>query len=160
MSKTGRKRSRRQHPALNGLNYVRRAKAVSDGAVIWGCTETVDARMTRHSFGIDLNVRYDLDNIHHAGRETYVAADGKTKVKNQWRTVVEQVITLRFCSINFSPFIGQGTLIKGDICSPTRAHYESLDDARARLKSFRRTLYSYSGIPTPSMFIRDKQGIL
>ena len=81
---------------LNHVHFLtvkscHRSKAVSDGVVIWRATSSVVARACRFQYGITVAKPYDSTNAKHKGRPTFKALDGRDKVENVWRPIVERV---------------------------------------------------------------------
>lgn len=68
------------------------AKAVSDGAVIWHCTNFVTARRTRLSYGIEISDEYSIRNPQHRDRRIFTRADGARVIDGVWSTLIEKVI--------------------------------------------------------------------
>ena len=67
------------------------AKAVSDGAVIWHCSNFVTARRTRLSYGIEIHHEYNVLKPEHRGRPVLKRADGARIVDGAWSTLIEKV---------------------------------------------------------------------
>jgi len=64
------------------------AKAVAEGAVVWGTQPSVDARACRFSYGIETCEIYDPNEEEHKGRATSRWLDGTDRVYNVWSAIV------------------------------------------------------------------------
>ncbi|KAL5632499.1 hypothetical protein ACGC1H_005447 [Rhizoctonia solani] len=66
------------------------AKAVADGAVIWGASCSVVSRAPRYSFGIHQEVQYRPLIDDPAGRKPYTTLAGKIRVEGGWSEIVHK----------------------------------------------------------------------
>jgi hypothetical protein len=75
------------------LPNVHRNKAVADGAVSFYLDHFVGVRVSKLSYGIDINSGYDPSNTEHARRSStaYVALDGHTRIPNCFDVILPKV---------------------------------------------------------------------
>ncbi|EUC60269.1 heat shock 70 kDa protein 12A, putative [Rhizoctonia solani AG-3 Rhs1AP] len=66
------------------------AKAVADGAVIWGASCSVVSRAPRYSFGIHQQAQYRPLIDDPAGRKPYTTLAGKVRVDGGWSEIVHK----------------------------------------------------------------------
>lgn len=73
------------------VNSIGRAKAVSDGAVIWRCMKNVDGRRARFSYGAGFKKQYDILDKEQFGRTPIQAANGQLYINDYWSQIVKKV---------------------------------------------------------------------
>lgn len=78
-----------EHPSIY------RAKAVSDGAVIWRCMQKVEGRRARFTFGAGISYVYDPKDKKQKGRTIYDSPSGYRYVRDYWNQIVTKVRNVR-----------------------------------------------------------------
>ncbi|CAE6412751.1 unnamed protein product [Rhizoctonia solani] len=113
------------------------AKAVADGAVIWGASCSVVSRVPRYSFGVQVQIKYRPLIDDPAGRKPYTTLAGKVRVNGGWSEIVHKGEAIDCETIH-------------------RRYYQALlDDSTPR--SFLVSLVVYSGDDTPE-WLKDPRG--
>ena len=75
---------------------IRRRKAAAEGAIVWYIKQLVGARATRHTLGVQCDIKYDINNPLHlerAGR-AYRVTDGELGLPSCFDVLVKKVSLL------------------------------------------------------------------
>lgn len=76
---------------INEHLLFHRAKAVSDGAVIWRCMKKVEGRRARYSFGAGTCRPYRPEDKIQAGRTPKAFPEGELWITGYWSQIVTKV---------------------------------------------------------------------
>lgn len=134
----------KKSPWISGrltTNNTPGAKAVADGAAIWGVARSVVSRATRYSYGIEVNVPFNESKSLHRGRKKTFWPSGRYLVDHGWSEIVPKDTVLSFDSCLKQDYI--------------KEEYTSTP------KSSEISVIIYSSIHTPPPeFMRNKKGTM
>jgi len=77
--------------SLTTFYYLDRAKAASEGSVLWAIRKSVVARATRFAFGVDMHMPTNPPTADRFGRRLIKRHDGSTAVAGRWSEIVPKV---------------------------------------------------------------------